>query len=213
MLERMDDFFAARLDGYETKMLREVARGGYAEMAKLIPRGAERLLDLGCGTGLELDEIFKLYPDIAVTGIDLTSAMLEKLREKFPDKRIDLICASYLDYDFGENVYDCAVSFETMHHLTHEEKIALYANIRKALKPSGCYIEGDYMVHTQAEEDYWREENRRIRAAQGIPDGEFYHYDTPCSADNQVQLLSRAGFAGAEKVWSRECTVIIVARL
>ena len=39
------------------------------------------VLDLGCGTGLELDEIFRYFPDLAVTGIDLTREMLQQLKK------------------------------------------------------------------------------------------------------------------------------------
>ena len=60
-------------------------------MVELIPDKASTLLDLGCGTGLELDEIFKTHPAMKVTGIDLTKAMLEALNTKHPDKDITLI--------------------------------------------------------------------------------------------------------------------------
>jgi len=68
-------------------------------MAELLPRTAFNLLDLGCGTGLELNEIFKTHPNIKVTGVDLTKAMLDGLKQKHPDKDLTLIHASYFDYD------------------------------------------------------------------------------------------------------------------
>ena len=39
-LERMDDFFAARTEGYDEHMLEEVegCKEGYAEMARLVPK-------------------------------------------------------------------------------------------------------------------------------------------------------------------------------
>lgn len=48
---------------------------------------------------------------------------------------------------------DVAISFQTMHHFSHAEKIGLYAKVHKALKPEGIYIECDYMVTEQAVED------------------------------------------------------------
>lgn len=54
---------------------------GYIKMAELLPHDVNNILDLGCGTGLELDEIFKTKPLIHVTGIDLTQAMLDKLKQ------------------------------------------------------------------------------------------------------------------------------------
>ncbi|MDR1334004.1 MAG: DUF86 domain-containing protein, partial [Holosporaceae bacterium] len=175
-LEKMDEFFTSRLNEYDEHMLNiEELPEAYRELAQLIPSNTQTLLDLGCGTGLELEEIFKFNPNIHVTGIDMTPAMIDRLREKYPDKNITLFCANYLYHDFGKEKYDVAVSFETMHHLSQEEKIKLYANISQSLKPNGKYIECDYMVDTQEEEDRYFAENQRLRAEQNIPDGEFYH--------------------------------------
>ena len=53
------------------------------------------VLDLGCGTGLELEEYFRLNPDASVTGIDLSDAMLNALSSKFPNRKLSLIQGSY----------------------------------------------------------------------------------------------------------------------
>lgn len=213
-IEKMDDFFTKRVEGYDEHMLNEVegCKNGYAKMAELLPKNAETILDLGCGTGLELDEIFKINPSINVTGIDLTQAMLDKLKQKHPDKKMTLINANYFNYEFGTCKYDAAISFQTMHHFSHEDKIALYSKIYAALKNNGQYIECDYMVINQEEEDLYYRENLRIRKEQGIPDGEFYHYDTPCTIDNQIKMFYKAGFKKAEMVWRVENTTIIVSQ-
>ncbi|NLA76314.1 MAG: class I SAM-dependent methyltransferase [Clostridiales bacterium] len=212
-IERMNDFFAARADSYDEHMLSAVegCREGYLEMARLVPQGCKKLLDLGCGTGLELDEIFKRLPDLSVTGIDLTREMLDKLEKKHPDKNMRLICASYFDAPLGEAEYDCAVSFQTMHHFSHEAKIGLYRKICRALKENGVYIECDYMVETQSEEDLWYSENARIRREMNIPPDAFYHYDTPCTVENQISMLREAGFGRAEKLFRVENTTIVAA--
>jgi len=213
-LLRMDDFFTTQAPAYDEYMLNNVAGfpGGCAELANHVPGGIHTLLDLGCGTGLELEEIFRRNPDVQVTGIDLTQAMLDKLFEKHGDKGITLICANFLGYDFGCEKYDCVISFEAMHHFTHNEKLALYRNIHKATKPGGRYVEGDYMVETQSEEDCLFAKKSEYRTAQNIPDGELYHFDTPCTVENQIKLLNAAGFTNAEKVWREGNTTIIVAK-
>ncbi|MCL1905548.1 MAG: methyltransferase domain-containing protein [Clostridiales bacterium] len=210
----MEEFFVSRLDIYEHHMLREAAgvAEGYKVLAGYVPADTQTLLDLGCGTGLELEEIFKRCPNARVTGIDLAKAMLDKLREKYAGKQVELICASYLGYDFGTHTYDAAVSCETMHHLSYGEKLALYSNIHKALKPGGRYIECDYMAESQEEEARLSAQSRRIRAEHGIPKGELYHFDTPLTAQNQIKLLTQAGFALAEKLWRTGSTTIIVAQ-
>lgn len=130
-LEKMDDFFARRAEGYDEHMLNEVAgcREAYIKMAELIPEKTETLLDLGCGTGLELHGIFERFPKLHVTGIDLTKAMLDRLAVKYRGKDITLINGDYFLVDLGKNRFDAAVSFETMHHFSHEKKISLYSRV------------------------------------------------------------------------------------
>ena len=214
MLEAMSDFFTARTEMYDEHMLTEVegCKEGYKKMASLLPEDCETLLDLGCGTGLELDEIFRLYPDIKVVGIDLTQSMLDKLRQKHPAKEMRLICGDYFQEPFGVSVFDCAVSFQTMHHFPKDKKLSLYKKLRESLKDGGEYIECDYMVLTQSEEDHWFSENERLRIEQGIVDDEFYHYDTPCTVDNQAELLKKAGFSSVEQVFRVENTTMLVAK-
>ncbi len=213
-LERMSNFFARRIDTYDEHMVNNVqgCKNGYIKLAELIPDTARKLLDLGCGTGLELERIFQRFPDISVTGIDLSREMLKKLREKYPDKDIFLIEGSYLGRDFGHRRYDTAISFETMHHMTHGEKVSVYEAVWNALTPGGLYIECDYMVLTQAEEDALYVENAGLRAKQNIPDGEYYHFDTPCTVDNQLMLLKKAGFYRVDHIWREGSTNIIVAK-
>ena len=64
MLERMEDFFARRVEEYDEHMLQEVegCEEGYRQMATLVPGNTLNLLDLGCGTGLELQAIWEKKP-------------------------------------------------------------------------------------------------------------------------------------------------------
>ena len=212
-LEKMADFFASRVDMYDGHMMNDVlgCKEGYIKIAELVPSECRRLLDLGCGTGLELEKIFRKNPDLSVTGIDLCETMLDKLSEKYADKRINLICGDYFTVDFGSD-YNCAISFQTMHHFSKEKKAELYKKIYHALTDEGAYIECDYMVETQTEENHWFSENERIRIEQGIAENEFYHYDTPCTVENQIKLLKGAGFSSVEQVLRIENTTMLVAR-
>ncbi len=212
-MEKMDEFFTARVNIYDEHMLEEVegCAEAYIKMAQLLPENSKTLLDLGCGTGLELDQIFKKFPALAVTGIDLTRAMLDRLKQKHPSKQLRLLCGNYFEVDLGKSTYDCAVSFQTMHHFAKEEKVNLYHRIWEVLKEDGLYIECDYMVEEQAEEDLYYAENARLRKELNIREDEFYHYDTPCTVKNQLSMFETAGFSKAEKVFRVENTTIIVA--
>jgi len=45
----------------------------------------------------------------------------------------------------------------------------------------------------------------------GLPDSVIYHYDTPCTVENQIKMLLTAGFSKVNKVWQKGNTVILVA--
>jgi len=90
----MGSFFNARAAGYEAHMRAVLGRWRgfdefYRRVALPIPKTklGIRLLDLGCGTGLELKEVFKRAPAVMITGIDLSSNMLTILRRHY-SKRI-----------------------------------------------------------------------------------------------------------------------------
>ena len=213
-LEEMSAFFAARVDGYDEHMLQNVAgcRAGYKAMAEHVPSGTRTLLDLGCGTGLELDEIFKLHPGVEVTGIDMTREMLDVLKAKYKNKNITLLCGDYFEVAFGRERYNCAVSFQTMHHFTHDRKRELYARVRDALCDGGVYIECDYMAKTQEEEELHFSALDKMRRELSLEGGTFYHYDTPCTVENQIKLLYSAGFSSVDQVFSEASTVMLVAK-
>lgn len=201
-LEEMTAFFTSRLDLYDEHMLREVpgCRAGYARMAALLPEGTARLLDLGCGTGLELEFYFPLCPTAQVTGIDLSQGMLSRLREKFPEKDLTLLQGSYFDVPLGENVFDAAVSVESLHHFTKEEKIPLYAKVRAALKEGGYFLLTDYFSLSEEEERRHRQTLLALKKAQGLGDDQFYHYDTPLTVGHEVEAFQAAGFSRVEIV-------------
>ena len=214
MLERMSDFFENRLDGYDEHMLTNIESSDefYPFTAKRLPTEKNcRLLDLGCGTGLELEEYFPLNPSAAVTGIDLSQGMLSALKKKFANKNITLILGSYFYVPFGENVFDAAVSVESLHHFTKEEKIPLYAKIFSALKENGYFILTDYFSMSEDEELRHRRNLEALKAEQGITDG-LYHYDTPLTVENETEALLEAGFAAVEVLNNWGATYTLKAR-
>ena len=201
MLEEMGAFFDARSDGYEAHQLSRIesARTFYPFTAACLPRTPDAaVLDLGCGTGLELGYYYDLVPTARVTGVDLAPGMLDALRRKFPDKDLTLILGSYFDVPFGEEAFDAAVSVESLHHFTKEEKLPLYRKLRAALKPGGWFILTDYFALSEAEERRRRRELLRLIEAQGLPEGRFYHYDTPLTGAHETEALLEAGFSSVE---------------
>ena len=212
MLEKMSDFFEARLDGYDEHMMTNIesANEFYPFTAMQLPTAeSSRILDLGCGTGLELQEYYKINSSANVTGIDISQGMLTELKRKFPGKDITLILGSYFDVPLGESVFDAAVSVESLHHFTKEEKVGLYSKLHTALKDNGYFILTDYFSLSDDEERMHRNNLTALKAEQGINDDEFYHYDTPLTVKHEIEALAEAGFASVEVLnnWGATYTV------
>lgn len=201
MLERMDCFFEARLDGYDEHMRRDIESADefYPFTAERLPAAPNcHILDLGCGTGLELEELFLLNPSAKVTGIDLSQGMLSALKKKFVDRDVSLIVGSYFSVPFGVDAFDAAVSVESLHHFTKEEKIPLYAKLCRALKENGYFILTDYFSPSDEAEREYRNEYLARKAQQGILDDALYHYDTPLTVEHEREALLQAGFTTVE---------------
>ena len=212
MLEKMNEFFNKRLDGYDEHMMTNIESSDvfYPFTANCLPKAdGAKILDLGCGTGLELEHYFRLNPSAKITGIDLTESMLNALKNKFPEKELSLICGSYFDVPFDENTFDAVVSVESLHHFSKEEKIPLYTKLCKALKNGGYFILTDYFALTDEDEQAFRNELLRLKKEQGIDDNEFYHYDTPLTVEHETEALLEAGFSSAQVLnnWGATFTI------
>ena len=217
MLERMAEFFAARLKGYDEHMRRNIegAAEFYPFTASLLPKEAgTQLLDLGCGTGLELEEYYRQGGEGHVTGVDLSPEMLAALASKFPGRDLTLIRDSYLELPLGERRFDAAVSVESLHHFPPGEKLALYKRLRRALKETGGFVLTDYFAASDEEEAGFFAELAGLRRAQGIGEGTLCHFDTPLTIPHEAELLRSADFAAVQvlKSWGATSTLLAVCR-
>ena len=219
VLEEMSVFFNNRAQIYDEKHIEHIGGGMESKhiIASFFPSHTKTMIDLGIGTGLELEAIFKRFPKIEVTGLDIAENMLNLLVEKYPNKKINLLCESYLNYDLGHCLYDVALSVMTLHHYNHQSKTDLYRKLHNSLKNNGVYIECDYILseneyeNPQEMEDFYFSEFERLKKEQNIIDNREYCFDTPCTASNQKKMLLEAGFANVKEVWQRGNTVILIA--
>ena len=81
-----------------------------------IPRQKGKALDIGCGTGILIDELSNYFDE--VIGIDFSNGMLEFAERKRKQSNI-----SYINMDAESLSFDCKfdyiVSRTTFHHLTN----------------------------------------------------------------------------------------------
>ena len=214
-LEKMDAFFTARLNGYDEHMMTEIegAREFYPYTAALLPLEHDaNVLDLGCGTGLELEYYFTLNGEASVVGIDLSSDMLAALKQKFSNRKIKLVCGSYFDVSFEADCFDAAVSVESLHHFTAAQKLKLYKKLNTALTNHGYFVLTDYFAESEEAEQFYFSELKRLKSEQGLEPNTFYHYDTPLTVEHEIEVLKKAGFSDVRIMRNWKATYTIFAR-
>lgn len=207
-LEDMGAFFTSRISDYEAHM--SVWSKAYQRFAQILPREARTVLDLGCGTGLELDEIWKKNPEISVMGVDLCESMLDKLKKKHSDKKLQVVCEDYFQYDFGEEQWDAVISFESLHHFMPEKKKLLYTKIYQSLKQRGQFILGDYIACCEEEETLLQKVYFEKRNKAGISEEMFVHFDIPLTLEHELAIMREAGFQEVKMLESINGATIIV---
>lgn len=104
------------------------------KLTEYLPKNAEKILDLGCGTGL-MGEFLKIKYKAHVTGITYSSEEAELAR----DKMDDVICADLNTFDFsGMAGFDLVVCSHVLEHLTQSKLVI--ENLRKIISPGGILI-------------------------------------------------------------------------
>ncbi len=106
---------------------------GQAELA-----GAQRVLEIGCGTGNLAIRAKKSHPSIDVIGSDPDPLALRRARRKafrLSGIRFERGYAQRLPYGDGE--FDRVLSSMMLHHLDSDAKTAAAAEIFRVLRPGG----------------------------------------------------------------------------
>ena len=113
---------------------------GESALLEFIPTTVKRILDLGTGDGRLLALVKLDHPDATATAIDFSPAMLDAARERFEGDSSIAIVTHNLESPLPSlGRFDLVVSSFAIHHLIHERKRALYAEIYSLLTPGGVF--------------------------------------------------------------------------
>lgn len=126
-----------------------IPRRGEGETALLecVPRDTARVLDLGSGDGRLLARVLERLPQATGVAVDFSPEMLGRLTERFgADARV-AVRAHDLSAPLPDlGLFDAVVSSFAIHHLTHERKRALYAEVHDCLKPRGVFLNLEHVA-------------------------------------------------------------------
>jgi tRNA (cmo5U34)-methyltransferase len=152
---------------------------------------AERVLELGVGTGQTSRRVLDLHPAAELVGIDESAEMLAAASA---DVAADLR-VSRLEDPLPGGTFDLVVSALAVHHLDGAGKADLFARVAERLRPGGRFVLGDVVVPDDPVDV--------VTPIDGV-------YDQPSTIDDQVRWLAAAGL-DAEVVWARQDLAVIVA--
>ncbi|PIQ77667.1 hypothetical protein COV82_03230 [Candidatus Peregrinibacteria bacterium CG11_big_fil_rev_8_21_14_0_20_46_8] len=118
----------------------------YKKIAPIIkPKEGQKILDIGCGSGLVIQALKKYQPKIEITGVDIDPKILKIAARKFHKNKIDakLIEASATDIPLREK-FDIVISTLVIHHLPTDEKKQMLQEARRLLKTGGSFFLFDF---------------------------------------------------------------------
>jgi ubiquinone/menaquinone biosynthesis C-methylase UbiE len=120
---------------------------GEATLLECIPATAQRILDLGTGDGRLLALVKRDHPDATAVAIDFSPAMLEAAQKRFRgDSSVEVIPHN-LETPLPElGKFDAVVSSFAIHHLVHERKRSLYAEVFQVLGPGGVFCNLEHVA-------------------------------------------------------------------
>ena len=146
----MNEFFNRVVDiDYDERHLKLIE--AKEKIIDFLPENMKNVIDLGTGTGLQLIKLYKVYPNVHTTAIDISDGMLKKLEERHISDNITIVNKSFFDYDFENNI-DAVISSQALHHFESNDKLTLYKKVYECLKKDVVFVNEDYFAEEEETE-------------------------------------------------------------
>ena len=173
-----------------------------------VPHRTPRILDLGTGDGRLLALLRADRPAMIGVGLDFSALMLDAARERFAgDERVGLV-----EHDLTEPLpalgrFDAVVSSMAIHHLEHERKRSLYAEIFDVLEPGGTFANFEHVASP----------SHRLHLAFYAAIDEPLEHEDPSDrlldVESQLAWLREVGFVDVDCYWKwLEMAVLIAVK-
>ncbi len=175
----------------------------YAAIVELIETGTDHpeILDIGAGTGLLSDFVFKKFGNADFTLIDISDEMLGIAKKRFEGKgNFKFITADYSDYEFTGR-YDVVISALSIHHLDDSNKLKIYKKIYGILDKGGVFINADQAAGSSAftekiNRKKWLEKIESSPLIRSEKDAAYdrMKLDKMATVEDNLKFLKKCGF-------------------
>jgi SAM-dependent methyltransferase len=130
-------------------------------LGQLYDRG--HMLDVGCGGGETAVAVAEMYPNLQVTGVDLSPDLIRRGKERVGHLggRVDFVVGSATELPFGNDTFDLVTSFGSLK--LWPDRAKGLAECTRVLKPGG------HLVVLEAERACKLENARTFLHDLGVP--------------------------------------------
>jgi tRNA (cmo5U34)-methyltransferase len=181
---------------------------GEAALLDELPADVRRVLDLGSGDGRLLDLVLRARPEASGVAVDFSPLMLERLHARFNGSARVQIVAHNLDDVLPVSLgsFDAVVSSFAIHHLEHNRKRDLYAEIFAALGAGGVFCNLEHVASASAYGHGRFLEANGIRPEDEDPSNKLLDVHT------QLEWLRAIGFVDVDCYWKWRELALLVGR-
>jgi ubiquinone/menaquinone biosynthesis C-methylase UbiE len=169
---------------------------GEATLLEFVPADAKRILDLGSGDGRLLALVKTSRRQAQFVGLDFSPTMLRSAQTRFAgDEKVTIA-----SHDFANKLpplgnFDCVVSSFAIHHVTHERKRSLYAEIFSLLTPGGVFCNLEHVASPSVQLHHQFLDKLATPPEQEDPSNKLLDVET------QLTWLREIGFVDVDCHW------------
>ena len=148
-----------------------------------------RLLNIGCGHGADF---LPFAAGFELHGVDFSIEML-KLARKYAEKykfRVNLAVADACALPYPDDCFDRAIAVATYHHLTGEQRLPAFLELKRILKPGGLAF---ITVWNRWQPRFWSSRHEILVPWQ-TKEKTLYRYYNLFSYRELVNMAKGAGF-------------------
>jgi tRNA (cmo5U34)-methyltransferase len=182
---------------------------GEEVLLECLPRPLMRVLDLGSGDGRLLARVKVARPEARAVAIDFSATMIDRLRMRFSGDSSVSVIVHDMDNTLPESlgIFDAIVSSFAIHHLPHDRKRALYAEVYRLLAPRGVFCNLEHVASPTSKI------HEQFLAALAIGPGEEDASNKLLDLETQLAWFRSIGFVDVDCHWKwRELALLAGTR-
>ena len=160
----------------------EARRAGEQMLVDVLPTAPRRVLDLGCGDGRLTALVLAHRTSVTdVVALDRSPPMLERARERFAGTPSVRVLQADMTRPLPEmdGLFDLVISGFAIHHLEHDRKRSLFAEVSHFLAPGGLFANLEVVASASAARH--REFLAAIGREQDDPEDRLATVETQCA--------------------------------